>query len=657
MENTSQPQHQTSNEVDAEQLSPTSLRTHLTAYQAMVRTLHAQNDHNAELLGRLEAAVTEKDAEISRLRNKEMEKDLRLQAQHRDFQAQLSAEQTAREQVTNTLELMHQELEALKESQNGPNPMDLSVTDNNDLNRERDRAEQEKRKLVEELERTKTEYEQALASKNQEVSLEIERIKKHMEEQMRKERAEATKASEHQLQAIMLELRAFKEKHEKDTKERKVEEKTLLENIKASIDPVLKRDHKTSDQIGIGARLKHLQEEVTNYLPPTVNKKRGAAVTNGDTFGYLTLSRYRDTKHVHFASTPIRPEISNINLTPPRTQKEETIAESVLHNTMQILASEFKRTHKPKIQKFRGGTSSGALLVFKSWMQDIECAIKDRNLNNEESLQLVKEFSEGCARDNINFYLEVTDSPTVDGLFENLRQVFSSGQQMLAEFYSRVQNPKESVKEFGESLLQIARKIMTTKPEFKVDIDNTLKARFADGLRDHYHQAMAREMICSRPTLSYVAYKSEVLKTLGPNVKPRNITTSKLETSDIESPPKKRKRESDLDQKINPAIEENRKLSERLSAFDPKTITDTVINAVQSSKPAGFAPKQFKPSQFYGKPREPQLVPGTDGSLKPEIDCNYCKDLGHLKYNCPKLKEKEARMAGHRDYNKSKKEN
>ena len=85
--------------------------------------------------------------------------------------------------------------------------------------------------------------------------------------------------------------------------------------------------------------------------------------------------------------------------------------------------------------------------------------------------------------------------------------------------------------------------------------------------------------------------------------------------------------------------------------------TDMVINAVQSSKSAGFAPKQFRPSQFYGKPREPQLVPGTDGSLKQEIDCNYCKDLGHLKYNCPKLKEKEARMAGHWDYNKSKKEN
>ena len=61
-------------------------------------------------------------------------------------------------------------------------------------------------------------------------------------------------------------------------------------------------------------------------------------------------------------------------------------------------------------------------------MQDIECTIKDCNLNTEEVLQLVKEFSEGCARKNINFYLKVTNRPSVEGLFENLRQVFSSGE-------------------------------------------------------------------------------------------------------------------------------------------------------------------------------------------------------------------------------------
>ena len=157
--NTSQPQNQTPMEVDAEQLSPTSLRTQLTAYQSTVRTLHEQNDRNAELLEHLEAAVMEKDVEISRLHNEETEKDLRLQAQHRDFQTQLSAEQLAREQVTNTLEVMHQELEALKEAQNSHNPMDVSLTDNTDLNRECKKAEQEKHKLAEALEKTKIEYE------------------------------------------------------------------------------------------------------------------------------------------------------------------------------------------------------------------------------------------------------------------------------------------------------------------------------------------------------------------------------------------------------------------------------------------------------------------------------------------------------------------
>ena len=103
-----------------------------------------------------------------------MEKDLRLQAQHRDFQTQLSAEQLAREQVTNTLEVMRQELEVLKEAQNGHNPMDLSLTDNTNLNRQHEKVEQEKRKLAEALEKTKIEYEQALANKNREVSLEIE---------------------------------------------------------------------------------------------------------------------------------------------------------------------------------------------------------------------------------------------------------------------------------------------------------------------------------------------------------------------------------------------------------------------------------------------------------------------------------------------------
>ena len=143
----------------------------------------------------------------------------------------------------------------------------------------------------------------------------------------------------------MLELRVLKEKQEKDFTDRTVGEKVLLDNIKASIDPILKSNHKSSDHIGIGFHLKDLQEQVSNYLPPMVNKKHGAAVSTDDTFGDWTLGGTYTDRHVHFTSIPIKPEVSNIQLaTQPCAPKEETITESILQNTMQTLASEFKHS-------------------------------------------------------------------------------------------------------------------------------------------------------------------------------------------------------------------------------------------------------------------------------------------------------------------------
>ena len=199
----------------------------------------------------------------------------------------------------------------------------------------------------------KAEHEQALQNKNREVTTEIEHIKQHMKDQMHKEHESTAKANEIQMQTIMSELRALKENQVKDTADRKVREKVLLDNIKASIDPIHKSDFKSGEPIGIGARLKGLQEEVNNYCPPTVNKKCGAAISTDDTIADWTLGGTRDTRHVHFASTPVKPNISNINLnvTPPRVPKEDTLAESLLQNTMQTLASEFKCSRKPKIQQ------------------------------------------------------------------------------------------------------------------------------------------------------------------------------------------------------------------------------------------------------------------------------------------------------------------
>ena len=151
--------------------------------------------------------ITDKEAEISRLRTEETQKDLRIEVQQRDFQSQLIAEQTAHQQVSSTLEQLRQELEAIKSDQHNQNPMDISSnTDTvSELNRIKQEAEQEKRSNEEKLAKLKAEHEQALQNKNREITLEIERIKQQMEDQICKECESAAKANEIQMQTIMSE--------------------------------------------------------------------------------------------------------------------------------------------------------------------------------------------------------------------------------------------------------------------------------------------------------------------------------------------------------------------------------------------------------------------------------------------------------------------
>ena len=101
--------------------------------------------------------VMDKESEITRLRNAGMEKDLRIQAQQRDFQDQLIAKQ-----VRGTLEVLWQELEANKSNQNTQNPMDInSTTDTvNELNLAKKKAAEEKCLFEEKLAKVKFDYHQ-----------------------------------------------------------------------------------------------------------------------------------------------------------------------------------------------------------------------------------------------------------------------------------------------------------------------------------------------------------------------------------------------------------------------------------------------------------------------------------------------------------------
>ena len=118
---------------------------------------------------------------------------------------------------------------------------------------------------------------------------------------------------------------------------------------------------------------------------------------------------------------------------------------------MSAVASELKKMREPKLAKLKGGITSGASLFFNSWVKDVRAIILEHSMSNAESLQLVKDYTKGKARQQVEFYIVSTTDPSFEGLIDNLKTSLKSGEDeatVKGEFYSHKQYGKESVDDF-----------------------------------------------------------------------------------------------------------------------------------------------------------------------------------------------------------------
>ena len=135
-----------------------------------------------------------------------------------------------------------------------------------------------------------------------------------------------------------------------------------------------------------------------------------------------------------------------------------------------------------------------------------------------ESLQLVKDYTEGKARAQVEFYLVSTKNPTFQGLIQNLAKCFQSGEDEATikhDFYSRMQQPKESVDDFVDMLQLLARKILNVNPSFQTLLSKSLCQQLANGLKDQSHGISARQILKQRPDIQFVAFRSDLANILG----------------------------------------------------------------------------------------------------------------------------------------------
>ena len=430
------------------------------------------------------------------------------------------------------------------------------------------------------------------------------------------------------------------------------ERKRVNEQHQAQIDQILKDVEVLKNQSQVcqpksepGDKLSGLKSEAFNFVPGTINTRGGAAVNLQD--DTIIWSKPESDappvparKQVQFTSTPRPPASKNlfdipddakvdplsntnpfigqvadiqpiqgtrhdnpfINEVQPKNPAHTMAGSegiSFINNTMAAVATEFRKMREPKLVKLKGGTTANASLFFTNWVKDVRAVIAERSMSTYESLQLVKDYTEGKACAQVEFYLALTPNPTFEGLIQDLAKSFQSGEDeatIKRDFYSRMQLSKESVDDYADVLQLLARKILNVDPSFQSLLNKSLCQQLANGLKNASHGISARQILKQQPEISFVAFRSDLTNILSCRacvVGAKGALSSTISAESPEAPvPAKRRRTQEEDStiatQISMCIKDNQELHRKLDALDPTKMVEAVTHAVASSYHKGF---------------------------------------------------------------------
>ena len=122
-------------------------------------------------------------------------------------------------------------------------------------------------------------------------------------------------------------------------------------------------------------------------------------------------------------------------------------------------------------------------------------------------------------RREVEFQLDLCGGVTTyQDLLIHLSIAFQGGDEeanLLAEFYSHGQKAKESEEAFADELQTLARKVISRKPDFRHDLDTTLKQRYASQLSDHNNASIAKTLLKQMPQITFTQFRNELARVLG----------------------------------------------------------------------------------------------------------------------------------------------
>ena len=168
---------------------------------------------------------------------------------------------------------------------------------------------------------------------------------------------------------------------------------------------------------------------------------------------------------------------------------------------------------------------------------------------------------------------------------------------ILAEFFSQVQKPKESKEAFMDELQLLTHKVISKCPTFREGLDTTLKQHYVNQLYDYNSASVAKTLLIQMPTVMFTQFCNKLFWVLGMHQckdKSKSVTTNQVEAdsgkagsvskSCFKCDAKISTQSSqiqDLCSKLDAAVAEN---SQMCKYLHPSTLQAMVTNALQAAQ-------------------------------------------------------------------------
>ena len=126
-------------------------------------------------------------------------------------------------------------------------------------------------------------------------------------------------------------------------------------------------------------------------------------------------------------------------------------------------------------------------------------------------------------------------------LLKHLSVAFQGGEDeanILVEFYSRAQEPKESEETFADEPQLLACKIISKRPAFREGLDTTLRQCYANQLYGCNNSLITKTLLLQMLTVKFTQFCNELAWILGTcqcKDKPKSVNTNQLEADSGET--------------------------------------------------------------------------------------------------------------------------